>query len=70
MDETELKKMKDQILYRSDIMRLFGVSNVTVWHWVKDGKLREHKLSRTPLYLRNEVMEDIARSGLQNRRIV
>ena len=61
----ELTRLEEQVLYRKDIMRLFNISNVTVWQWVKDGNLREHKFGRTPIYLRDEVLADLKKCGKQ-----
>lgn len=70
MTTDEFERLKDQILSRDEIMRLFNVSNVTVWQWVKTGKLREHKFNRTPFYLRDEVLEDVKNNGVKHRSIV
>lgn len=58
MNDT-LNSLKEQILSRKELMSLLGVSNVTVWTWVKEGRIREHCIKRKRYYIRDELIEDL-----------
>lgn len=53
-----------EILSRKDLMDMLGKSSPTIWKWVKQGLIREHRLNRTVYYLKSEVLEDIKKRGV------
>ncbi len=59
MKENILKELEDSILTRNDLKRIFKVSKVTIWKWVKKGILREHTMDTAIFYLKDEVLEDL-----------
>lgn len=53
-----------EILSRKDLMKMLGKTAPTIWKWVKQGFIREHRLNRTVYYLKSEVLEDIKKRGV------
>lgn len=68
MEKINLDMLKEQILTCEDMRYLFGVSKTTLWKWVKDGVVRQHKLGGHPLFLKDEVLEDIRNNGMTLRK--
>ena len=68
MEESEFEKLKSQILTKAKMRELFGVSNVTLYNWVKDGVIRQHNLGRSVFFLRDEVIEDLKSNGNNLRK--
>lgn len=54
-----LNSLDKQILSRKELMSLLGVSAVTVWTWVKEGRIREHSIKRKCFYIKDELIEDL-----------
>ena len=58
----------ENFLTRSDVMKMFGISGVTLWKWVKSGVIRQHHLGKFTYYLEKEISEDIKKSGSAVRK--
>jgi excisionase family DNA binding protein len=53
-----LPKTDEEILLkRADVARLFGISLVTLNQWMKDGRIRYHRINSRVFFKRAEVME-------------
>ncbi len=63
MEEESLKILKEQIISYSELQELFQVSKTTLWKWVKAGVIRQHKLGGMPVFLKDELLEDIRSDG-------
>lgn len=57
-----MEKENVEILSRQDLMKMFGKSQVTIWKWVKQGLIREHRLGNSRFYFKHELIEDISKS--------
>lgn len=62
-DKTETAIAEKEILSRKELTEFLGKSQPTIWKWVKQGFLREHRLGRTVFYLKSEILEDIKKRG-------
>ena len=49
------KKNPFQLLSSAQVAAITGHSKLTVWRWVKDGKLSPVRLSRKPMFLEQEL---------------
>lgn len=63
MDKSDFDKLKEQVLTCEDMRTLFKVSKTTLWKWVTSGVIRQHRLGTHPVFLRDEVLEDIRNNG-------
>lgn len=63
MNKSSLQLNGENFLSREDVMRMFGISGVTLWTWVKKGVIRQHHLGKSVYYLEKELSEDLKRSG-------
>lgn len=58
----------EKFLTLDDVTKLFNVSRVTVWKWVKKGTIRQHHIGKFTYFLENELSEDIKNSGSAVRK--
>lgn len=63
MNKTTLQLNGEKFLTRDDVMKLFDISGVTLWTWVKKGVIRQHHIGKFVYYLEEELSEDIKKSG-------
>lgn len=68
MNKESLCLNGENLLTRNDVLKMFGVSGVTLWKWVKKGIVRQHHIGKLTYYLESELYEDIKRSGASIRR--
>lgn len=55
----EDKNNSDKLMNRNDVMKLLGISAVTLLKWEKKGLIVKHKLQRRNFYLKDEIMAAI-----------
>lgn len=63
MDKLNLEMLKEQILDCEEVRYLFRISKTTLWKWVRAGVIRQHKLGGHPVFLKDEILEDIKSNG-------
>ena len=56
MEETDLIPLKD-------VPKFLKVSKVTLWKWIKDGKVATVRLSPRKIYIRKEELERFIRAS-------
>ncbi len=49
----------DEFLTYNDVAKLFKVSEVTIWSWVKKGFLPSHKMGRHVYFIYEEIKEAV-----------
>ncbi|MBA4417410.1 MAG: excisionase [Syntrophus sp. (in: bacteria)] len=47
----------ENFLKLKDVAEKLGVSKVTLWRWIRDGKLSAVKLSQRTVYVRKEELD-------------
>ena len=57
-----------EFLTRTDVMKKFSISSVTLWKWTKNGVIRHHKLGKNIYFIEAEICEDIKNSGTSVRK--
>lgn len=68
MDKLNLDMLKEQILDCEEVRFLFRISKTTLWKWVRGGVIRQHKLGGHPVFLKDEILEDIKNNGAVLRK--
>ena len=68
MDKLILENLKEQVLDCEDMRYLFKISKTTLWKWVNAGVIRQHKLGGHPVFLKDEILEDIRNNGATLRK--
>lgn len=68
MNKNTLLLNGEKFLTREDVMKLFDISGVTLWTWVKNGVIRQHHIGKFVYYLEDEISEDIKKSGAVVRK--
>jgi excisionase family DNA binding protein len=53
----------DNLITLSEVADRLGISRVTLWRWIKDGKLASVKLSKRTVYVREEELERFIRDA-------
>jgi excisionase family DNA binding protein len=53
----------ENFLTLKDVAERLGVSKVTLWRWIKDGKLSAIKLSQRTVYVRKDELERFIRAS-------
>ena len=53
----------ENLLTLDEVAKRLGISRVTLWRWVKDGKLSAVKLSQRTVYVRREELERFVRES-------
>lgn len=59
----------DEIMRRSDIAELFGVSLVTVHAWMKSGQIPFHRIGGRTYFKKNEVMASLKPIKIRRKSI-
>ena len=57
-----------EIILRPELMKMFNVSKVTIWKWVKMGLIREHRIGHRCYCLKDELYEDL-RQNFSNKGV-
>ena len=47
------------ILTAEQVGKMLGISRVTLWKWVNQNILRQHKIGRRCYFFKTEIIEDI-----------
>jgi len=50
-----IRRIKEDCYTLTDAASELGVAGVTVWRWVRDGKLKAHRIGRTVLIEKSEI---------------
>jgi len=57
-----------EFLTRDDVIKLFGISSVTLWKWTSKGVIRHHTLGKRVYFIESEICEDIKNSNNSIRK--
>jgi excisionase family DNA binding protein len=53
----------ENLLTLKQVSERLGISKVTLWRWIKDGKLSSVRLSQRTVYVRKEELERFIRES-------
>ncbi len=53
------KTDEDELLNRSEVCELLRISDVTLWQWQKEGRIKCHKIGSRNYYKRSDVMASL-----------
>lgn len=68
MTKESLRINGESILTRQDVMKMFGVSTVTLSKWTSKGIIRHHSFGRNVYFVESEILEDLKNSGSKVRK--
>lgn len=54
-ETNEIITHENKLMTRKEVANLMGVSVMTIWRWVKEGKLREHRVCGSIRFKRDEI---------------